>query len=289
MICAGFVDVLLLYNTFRVLGPAFEARSAASTRKSQSFASSSNLEKYGAGPSPLERAELEDKIQHYRTQSQNSTAPSTLSAGSTRPLLPLYLNHEDYRGSAQAATIGRNISSSFGRDSDIATPHIVVSPARSVSRDVATHVRSDSFTSLGLPAPPRKPARAYNMDKAMPAIPSSPESPSSVYSQDIRWLSRQQSTQTFGQRDASLKSPSVLSDGGLSEWSTVTPPQGYGQPILSAVGNGSFLSAQGYAKSSSTIERSISAQATSQVRGHRPLLLSRGSSPDLRNTPSRNS
>ncbi|KAH9481673.1 hypothetical protein JR316_0006200 [Psilocybe cubensis] len=289
----SFVDVLLLYNTFRVLGPAFEARSAASSRKSQSLSSSSNLEKYGVSPSPFERAALEEKIHHYRTQSENSTAPSTLSSGSARPLLPLYLNHEDYRGSAQAATIGRNISPSFGRDSDIATPPpIVVSPSRSSSRDVATHVRNDSFTSRGLPAPPRKPVPAYNASKAIPLIPSSPESPTSVYSHDTRWLSRQQSTQTFGQRNsAALTSPSVFSDGGFSEWSTVTPPQGYGQPMLSAVGNGAFLSAQGYDQpsASATIERSISVQATSQVRGQRPLLLSRGSSPDLREAISRKS
>ncbi|PPQ83448.1 hypothetical protein CVT25_007039 [Psilocybe cyanescens] len=286
----SFVDVLLLYNTFRVLGPAFEARSAVSTRKSQSFASSSNLEKGGAGPSPLERAVLEEKIKHYRTDSENSTAPSTLSAGSTRPLLPLYLNHKDYRGSSQPATIGRNILPTFGRDSDIATPPpIVVSPPRSTSRDVANHVRNDSLTSLGLPAPPRRAARTYDLEKPVPAIPAYPESDASVYSTD-RWLSRQQSTQTFGQRDSALKSPSLLSDGGLSEWSSVTPPQSYGQPLLSAVG--SFPSAQVYTKSppvSASVERSISAQATSQVRGHRPLLLPRGSSPDLRNSHSRNS
>jgi hypothetical protein len=78
-----------------------------------------------------------------------------------------------------------------------------------------------------------------------------------------------------------------------SEWSSRIQrqsPQGYGQPTLSAVAS-SFPN-QAYPRSpphSATVERSSSAYSSSPLsfpgspsNHHRPMLLSRGSTPDMR-------
>lgn len=288
----SFVDVLLLYNTFRVLGPAFDARSAASTRMMESFSTPGNLEKYAPSLSSGQRTALEEQIQHYRAQSVDSF--STSSGKSTQQLLPLYLGRgiTDYRNSSQTnpSMLGRSITpSSTYSQWEVAVPASAATPARSPGRDVAAHIRSDSLSSRGLPAPPR-PTRSPVTSQPMPEIQLSKQLTNDAYTE--QWLSHQRSTQTFGHQESPpAKSPSLISeDTSGSEWSSRIhrqSPQGYGQPMLSAVIS-SFPS-QVYSRSpprSATIERSNSAYGSSPLscpsNRHRPMLLSRGSTPDMR-------
>jgi hypothetical protein len=298
----SFVDVLLLYNTFRVLGPAFDAHSAASTRRVESFGTSGNLEKYAPSPTPGQRAGMEEQIQHYRAQSLGSPRPSSENSFSTsggksaQQLLPLYLGRgmADYRNSGQSnsSMLGRSITpSSTYSQWDIATPAPAAMAARSPGRDVAAHIRSDSLSSRGLPAPPRR-TRSPVTSQPMPEIQLSRQMTDEGYTD--QWLSRQRSTQTFGHRESPpTKSPSLLSEEASgSEWSSRIQrqsPQGYGQARLSAVAS-SFPNQ--YPRSpphSATVERSNSAYSSSSLSSpgspsnhHRPMLLSRGSTPDMR-------
>lgn len=60
----GIVDVLLLFNTVRVLGPAFDARSSMSTRKDlESFAPRELTQYFGQEE---RRSTLEEQIRQYR-------------------------------------------------------------------------------------------------------------------------------------------------------------------------------------------------------------------------------
>ncbi|KAF8199657.1 hypothetical protein BJ912DRAFT_660206 [Pholiota molesta] len=90
------VDVFLLYNTFRVLGPAFDARSVVSTRKSMT--SMGNLEKFAPAPSGY-AADMKQKIHQYRSESISTlhSADRSISDSSSysgRHLLPLHHGKE---------------------------------------------------------------------------------------------------------------------------------------------------------------------------------------------------
>ncbi|KDR78896.1 hypothetical protein GALMADRAFT_1365568 [Galerina marginata CBS 339.88] len=309
----SFVDVLVLYNTFRVLGPAFDARSAASTRRLESFGTTGNLEKYAFSPVTGSPADMAEKIEHYRTQSLGSPRPSinsfsTSSGRSTQQLLPLYLGRgaAEYRNSGQSnpSMIGRSITpSSTYSQWEIATPPQAVAPiTRSPTRNIATHIRNDSLSSRGLPAPPRR-TRSPTMTQPMPEIQLSNQFGDEYGAE--QWMSRQRSTQTFGHPDSpQAKSPSLFSEEATgSEWSSRihrdSPPHSYGQPLLSAVV--SSFPAHVHPRSppqSATHHRSNSAYSSSPSPisplsdRHRPSHLARGSSPDLRsqrNMSSRNS
>ncbi|KAF4613647.1 hypothetical protein D9613_007870 [Agrocybe pediades] len=295
----SIVDVLLLYNTFRVLGPAFDAastaRSAASTRRIDSVASAGNLEKYGLSVSPTYRAAMEEKIQHYRNESfasQNSI--STASSRSTKPLLlPLY--NQPSQGSPPG--LNRSITPLSDGGWEVISPIAVPSPLRIAGRDIATHIRSDSLSSRGLPAPPR-PIRAPATREPLPDFEVPRQYNTAAYSAGPdSGVFRQISMRTFGHEDsAAQKSPSIYSDDGENpeSWPSPTylqasqPMTGRmdGQPLLSAV-KPSFPS-RVYPRSppqSATLDRSMSAGISSVSHNmpapRRPLLLAR-SSPDMR-------
>jgi len=295
------VDVLLLYNTFRVLGPAFDAastaRSAASSRRIDSIASAGNLEKYGMSVSPTYRAAMEEKIKHYRNDSSLSqNSYFTSSSKSTKPLIPTVL----YGGQASPSFIDRSITPISYGGWDVVSPIPAVSPLRTSSRDLATHIRNDSFSSRGLPAPPR-PSRSPVTSEPMPDFPVPKQYDVAAYSLEAdSWITRQRSMRTFGHEDsAEQKSPSLFSDDGLKAGAWPSPtyrqaslqsPDGKldGQPIFSAVAP-SFPTRvyQPSPPQSATLERSMSAglgsrsNSPSSPATHRPLLLAR-SSPDMR-------
>jgi len=223
-----------------------------------------------------------------RPGSENSFATS--SGKSTQPLLPLYLGRGD--GQPSPSMIGRSITPfSTSSQWEIQAPARVPTAVRSPRQQIAAHIRNDSFSSRGLPAPPRN--RSPVESQPVPKLQLSKQPNDPVYTE--HWLSRQQSTQTFGHAESPpAKSPSLFSEEvSGSEWSPrvhhrqASQPHAstYGQPMLSAV-TPSF-SPQPYLKlppHSAKIERSNSASGppSSSSDRLRPLLLSRGSTPDMR-------
>ncbi|KAF8907347.1 hypothetical protein CPB84DRAFT_1844044 [Gymnopilus junonius] len=292
-ISLSFVDVLLLYNTFRVLGPAFDARSSASTttkKMIESFGTPGTLEKYDPTST-----DLEEKIQHYRGQSFGSMSMrpgsensfATSSGKSMQPLLPLYLGRND--GQLSPSMIGRSITySSTYSQWEIQTPARIPTAVRAPRQDIAAHIRNDSFSSRGLPAPPRN--RSPVEKQPLPDLQLSEQPNDPVYTD--QWLSRQRSTQTFGHAESPpAKSPSLFSEEASgSEWSRRGHHRQASQPYTSAYGQPSVVApsfSQPYPKvpqRSAKIERSnsVSVSPTSPSDRLRPLLLSRGSTPDMR-------
>lgn len=149
----GIADVALLYNTFRVLGPAFTAHSSASTRK--------DLETVGSFVSPGfdkerftwdQKSALGEKINESR-----SFAPLSRSstADSIQHLLPVL--HER-NASAQSFYSYSNTPSIGSPITHVLEHRPVVASSKKAtqksptSRDLTNRVRQES---LGLPMPPR--------------------------------------------------------------------------------------------------------------------------------------
>lgn len=149
----GIADVALLYNTFRVLGPAFSARSSALTRKDSeslgSFVSPGiNKERFNWD----QGSALEEKINEYRSPAPLSRSSTTDSIHNLLPVL-----HER-NASAQSFYSYPN-SPSIGSPIAPALEHrLVVANSEKAtqkfptSRNLTNRVRQES---LGLPLPPR--------------------------------------------------------------------------------------------------------------------------------------
>jgi hypothetical protein len=154
------VDVLLLYNTFRILGPAFDACSAASSRqRMSSFGFAGEREKYLPATTLSQRPAMHEKIHQYRAQNLDSPSSSS-SQNSWTPsihnLLPLHLD----RHKSTPNSNSYSYTSTFGRPItpapwDIALPPQAVTPIRQTSPDFREHCRTESSASIGLPAPLR--------------------------------------------------------------------------------------------------------------------------------------
>ncbi|KIM40010.1 hypothetical protein M413DRAFT_189985 [Hebeloma cylindrosporum] len=273
------VDVLLLYNTFRVLGPAFDTRSAASTRFS-SFGTAGELEK---NTPSTHRSEMQEKIHQYRAQSLGSRSSSENSrSSSSQGLLPLYLGrderiHESDYSYSNASMVGRPITPA-GFNYDITVPPPAVSPIRKTSRDFGEYSRNDSSTSIGLPAPPRR-----NRSPVLSQLMLEPRNSPSAQAFDAEsWMDRQRSTQTFGHQDT----PPERSPSLMSEWSSRHLAYDNRSPGFNNSGQTSFGSAvmaSSYPNPTlprsplqSSLDRSLSATSTYSPppsRGPRPLLL----------------
>jgi len=284
------VDVLLLYNTFRVLGPAFEARSAASSRFS-SFGTRGELEKQAPSPTASQR-EMQEKIHQYRTQNFGSrrSASEHSWSGSSQDLLPLYLGRDErirdsnYSHSI-APMVGRPITPA-GFNYDITVPPPAVTPVRKTSYDFEEHRRNESLTSIGLPAPPRR-----NRSPVLSQLLLEPRNSPSGHEFDTEsWSERQRSTRTFGYPDTPPeKSPSLMSEA--SEWSSRHLTYDNRSPGFNSSGHTVFGSTAMAASIpnpflprsplQSTLDRSLSATSILQSpppHGPRPLLLARSSS-----------
>ncbi|PPQ98759.1 hypothetical protein CVT24_003456 [Panaeolus cyanescens] len=231
----GVLDVLLLYNTFRVLGPAFDARASAATRKDmESFGTPAKLEKYDP-TSPSERdPELAEKIARYRNGSSIFSPPilqpsrdSFPNAGTRSPassnnslrglLLPTHsrnatgstLSTMSQTSISGPAVIGQPIVSPMPAYEEynyvVTTPPPVASPStrvQSPNEFTGIAISRDSVVVGSLPAPPRRRA----LDSPMYQQPSQ-ATLSPVVSQfgqgNMTELARQRSHQTFGRRTPS--------------------------------------------------------------------------------------
>lgn len=229
----GIADVALLYNTFRVLGPAFSARSSASTRKDLETVGSFVSEGINKGRFTWDQGSaLGGKMNKYRS-------PALLSRSSTadsiQHLLPVL--HER-NASAQSFYSYPN-SPSF--ESPITHPleyRLVVAKSEKAtqkspaSRDLTNRVRQES---LGLPLPPR-PTRSpvsseltmterglFNIDPPMSRqlITQSPPFRDFQHAKSTSWPSREPEASRL------LDSPPISSN---------PPSQAvYGKPMLGAV------------------------------------------------------
>lgn len=205
--CLAIVDVLLLYNTFRVLAPAFDGVStiATNTRKSrdiESIAGSAHLEKF----SPMEsqrRSNFEQKIDLYR-----SRGPSPNWSSST------------HDRKASEASLASSEQSLLSQPADFATyryistatpPPAMIIPGR---EPVGSY---ESITSLTMPPrrPSNPPTSAWSQKfAARQGIPESvTEEP---VRPDRRHIARQNSNSTFGQ-------PTSRATSWVSEWNPETP------------------------------------------------------------------
>lgn len=227
----GVVNVLLLYNTFRVLGPAFDAPSQRSSSAS-SFASGRPLN----DDEEKQRA-FEEKVDRYRYPTPSYRSPQkeafggqvTSSPSSVRPLLPV---HQDRAASVKSfysypssPSIGRAITPVDELERTISPPE----PARqkfspSVSRALSgDHVRQASTESLGLPAAPR---RTRSPVLHQPSLERMHSPSGSLHGTRVeRRLPHKPSTQTFGRRES----------GGSPSSS---PSSNYNSPLLSAMNSG---------------------------------------------------
>lgn len=252
----GVVDVLLLYNTFRVLGPAFDARSSVATRKLESFGAASSLEKLGPMALPGQQSDVERRIHQYRSQSslgssQMFSERSTAGHGATmsqsgNPMGAAGVEDIANRdsGYSNATLVGRTITPMPNAKSEYMwdfEPHSQApSPTSVHSKDIRpTHSQNSSIASApGLPVPPRQ-TRSPVLRKPIPEMVQTP-----AFAQDSdlpvsgQRLINQPSLEAFGRRNnaspltvrspnpAVPKSPSesIYSDGegeeAPSEWSS---------------------------------------------------------------------
>ena len=204
-----------------MLGPAFEARSAASTRF-LSFGTGGELEKRAPSLTINQQSEMQEKIHQYRSQNFGSRSSSENSwSGSSQSLLPLYLGRDErIRNSnyshSNTSMIGRPITPAVF-NYDITVPPPAVTPIRETSHDSGEHRRNESLTSNGLPAPPRQ-SRSPVLSQL---LPEPRNSPSAYELQTESWIERQRSTNTFGRPDTPPKrSPSLRSEASV--WSSAS-------------------------------------------------------------------
>ncbi|KAF9036172.1 hypothetical protein BJ165DRAFT_619287 [Panaeolus papilionaceus] len=255
----GVLDVLLLYNTFRVLGPAFDARASASSRKDmESFGPSGPDEKYD-GNSPASRdPELAEKIARYRNGSNSVFSPpipqprrdsfsfprvgSPVSSNNSLRGLLQPTHSRSGTGSTLSTMSQSSISGPAAIDQPIVSPvptfeefnYVVTTPPPVASPGMAspgnqvpeysTGPSRESSVVGSLPAPPRRPGMLDS-----PRLQEQPQQDSlsplnSQFGQRVTELSRQRSNQTFGRR-----TPSNGSSYSTDSYRSVTRQAAYGQ------------------------------------------------------------
>ncbi len=170
-----------------------------------------NLEKYGMFDS---NSDFKEKVQHYRSQS--ATPPQvgrTLNTSSSHEgLLPLYLgrNASVDRRPSNDSMLNRPIRTGLNGEWEIVKPLPVATSPRYLNRQLSTHSRDDSSSTLGLPVPPQQ------LRSTLLTLPETPRSAVSDEAETERWMNRQRSTQTFGrERSPTSRSSSIYSDEGM--------------------------------------------------------------------------
>lgn len=138
---------MLLYNTFRVLGPAFDGRSTpARSNDAESFGTVEKSGKYKArssiGQSSLQSS-LTEKIDQYRDLSYNAPTASTVPAAHLAVRTGQAAAVQSFYSYPSSPSVGRKPSNSQRR-----------SPPSSEGLAFG-HSRQNSINSVGLPAPPR--------------------------------------------------------------------------------------------------------------------------------------
>lgn len=182
--------------------------------------SSIYFEKYGIlDPN----SNFKEKVQHYRSQSVSPPqSGKTLNTSSSyEGLLPLYLDRDASvdRSSSNETMLNRPIRTGLNGEWEIVKPLPVVTSPRYLNRQLSTHSRGESSSTLGLPVPPRQ------SRSALMSLPEPPRSAGGDEAETEQWLNHQRSTQTFGRQKSPIsRSSSIYSDEGMispqaSTWS----------------------------------------------------------------------
>ncbi|KAF8072018.1 hypothetical protein FPV67DRAFT_913986 [Lyophyllum atratum] len=248
----GIVNVLLLYNTFRVLEPAFDTPSQRES--SLSSGSGGMFVRYEPSQSVEQKRTLEEKIDRYRYPTPSYRSPTIESFGqlspqsSIRPLLPA---HQERTASVQSfysypssPSIGRAITPVNELQRTV-TP---LEPAHqkflpSTARALGDHARQGSMESLGLSAAPRRTRSPVLHQPSLEQM----RIVHGTWSPVQKELPRPPSTQTFGRRDSGSPRSRVNEltvDYDPANWDSRRATQGsispnnYGRPLLSAINSG---------------------------------------------------
>ncbi|KAG5645534.1 hypothetical protein DXG03_005809 [Asterophora parasitica] len=246
----GVVNVLLLYNTFRVLGPVFDTPSQRES--ASSFGSGGKSEKEDPSRSNEKRS-FEEKADQYSYPTPAYSSPprsyKQLSPqSSVRSLLPV---HQDRAASVQSfysypssPSIGRAITPIDELQRSISPPQPAVqkfSPSTSRALTPLTeHIRQGSTDSLGLPAAPRGTRSPVLRQPSFEHVHSPSRSLNGNWSPVEHTIQRQPSAQTFGKRSPRNVHSTLNPDYDPTNWdSRYSTPQSsvgsYSGPLLSAV------------------------------------------------------
>ncbi|KAF8824896.1 hypothetical protein HHX47_DHR7000286 [Lentinula edodes] len=179
----GIADALLLFNTFRVLSPAFEAKSASGGQADlESFGTAETFKRrFSLGSQgPLQLNLTEAMIKEYRGTSLSS--PSSYNASSTVSYPERAASAQSSYRHATAEEVNRQISpvSILNESIVVEAPGSMIAsrpPARVSNVD---HIRQESQSSTtSLPIPPRRTPPPSHLIIDHPST-SSLSSPSSV-------------------------------------------------------------------------------------------------------------
>ncbi|KAJ3876065.1 hypothetical protein F5051DRAFT_454109 [Lentinula edodes] len=178
----GIADALLLFNTFRVLSPAFEAKSASGGQADlESFGTAETFKRRFSLDSqgPLQLNLTEAMIKEYRGTSLSS--PSSYNASSTVSYPERAASAQSSYRHATAEEVNRQISpvSILNESIVVEAPGSMIAsrpPARASNVD---HIRQESQSSTSLPIPPRRTPPPSHLIIDHPST-SSLSSPSSV-------------------------------------------------------------------------------------------------------------
>jgi hypothetical protein len=250
----GVVDVLLLYNTFRMLGPAFDGRSAQDDN--ESFGTPE-----GGNSPTMMSAQLDPLTEkfgwdHRIPTSRPSSPGSSLQSSQTAIRFPVPAHHQPvaqkqsfYSYPAQLP-IDRAIIPVADLNQTIASSELSpwkTSPA--AAQVLNEHTRQSSVAStdsLRLPAPPRRsrsPVLRYPSVKSVdsPVV----RNPNSRWSPAYPQLSLQTSMATHGRSGSATTHDSSYSTSTMNDSRALLSPSGsarsgpYARPLLSAVNSDS--------------------------------------------------
>lgn len=238
------MNVLLLYNTFRVLGPAFEGPSTA--RDNESFGTNKHLNRYSPSPSTEKQRPFDDKTDqyHYPTPSFQSY---TSSQPSIKPLLPVHQERastQSFYSYPSSPSIGRSITPVADLNRTLASPEPSLQRSSISTSTLSDHLRQGSTDSFGLPAPPRRtrspvvhyPTPQPSLERILPQV----RMVGGQWTSTDPKISRQASNQTFGRPNSGSARNSTNSAAsvelGSSGWHSRNGSNGgYKKPIGSAV------------------------------------------------------
>ncbi|RDB26384.1 hypothetical protein Hypma_006851 [Hypsizygus marmoreus] len=247
----GIVNVLLLYNTFRILGPAFDAPSQRES--SLSFGTNGQFARYSPSLSNEQQRSFDEKVEQYRypTPSYRSPTPEAFTQVSSqislRPLLPV---HQERSASVQSfysypssPSIGRAIT-------PVSDLQSVITPPESATNRFSPsddHSRRGLSDSTGLPAAPRRTRSPVLHQPSIEQIRSPVVIVNGSWTPMRPGMPRQPSSHTLGRRDSGSRyssSSAFSADLESSNWSSLqvtgglSPNAPFGHPMFSAVNSG---------------------------------------------------
>ncbi|KAF9453453.1 hypothetical protein P691DRAFT_800720 [Macrolepiota fuliginosa MF-IS2] len=289
----GVVNVLLLYNTFRVLGPVFDGRSSAnSTRKTMDSFGPTGYFLDKDGPyDGFRRTTFQAQVDQYRfpvplyqtpTLGHSSKSPSQAS---DRSLLPLY--HERNTSDNSIPSLGRPITPVDELQKMLAMPLPAAQKPLVMGRQSQQSQLSLDTSMRSLPAPPRRNVSPSSLSALSTNSSPVTSSGSSIITLEGVWTAVVPSATQQLTRPPSALSEEQMSHRGSQSWSEDQPA--LNQPALSAVAS-TFPSPaplRPLLLSSSSSSPVTSPQSPSppppsysppHSPNYRPLLLSRGAS-----------